>query len=451
VPIAGGEPRPLVRRTGIDRTPVFSPDGKSVAFISGGGVFDWLRESALHVASIADRRTHLISAAYGRSPGSFFWSNDSRRIYFEGAWNTSAQLFRVNADGTAFANLSNVDGVIDAATVDARHGVAAFTFESLTEPPELYVSPLARFTPRRVTNINAAYRGRALGETRLIRWKNPKDGLDIEGLLTLPVDYVPGKRYPLLTFAHGGPASHFDQAFLGYLPFIYPVQVFAANGFVVLRPNPRGSGGYGDKFRAANRNDWGGLDWLDINAGIDKLIADGIADPQRMGFMGWSYGGFMAAWAAGHSDRFRAISIGAPVVDLLSFHGTSDIRDFIPNYFLPAPAVPPETPEAQATSDASVLEQMRHAPLSLDLLREHSPLWHLKPTRAAILIQHAEGDERVPLSQGTMLYRMLDELGANVTMVTYPRTPAHTPREPKLRIDAGRRNVDFMKRYVLAP
>jgi dipeptidyl aminopeptidase/acylaminoacyl peptidase len=153
----------------------------------------------------------------------------------------------------------------------------------------------------------------------------------------------------------------------------------------------------------------------------------------------------MAAWAEGHSDRFRAISIGAPVVDLVSFHGTSDIRDFIPNYFSPAPA---ETPEAQATSDAPVLQQMRHAPLSLDLLREHSPLWHLKPTGAAILIQHDEGDERVPLSQGTMLYRILDELGVNVTMVTYPHTPSHTPREPKLRIDAGRRNVEFMRTYV---
>ena len=111
-----------------------------------------------------------------------------------------------------------------------------------------------------------------------------------------------------------------------------------------------------------------------------------------------------------------------PCGTLLSFHGTSDIRDFIPSYF------PSE-------------------PLSLDLLRERSPLWHLRPTKTAILIQHGEADERVPLTQGTMLYRMLQELGANVTMVTYPRTP-HTPREPRLRIDSGRRNVEFMERYV---
>ncbi|HEY8181905.1 MAG TPA: prolyl oligopeptidase family serine peptidase, partial [Thermoanaerobaculia bacterium] len=130
--------------------------------------------------------------------------------------------------------------------------------------------------------------------------------------------------------------------------------------------------------------------------------------------MGWSYGGFIAAWAAGHSDRLKAISIGAPVVDLLSFHGTTDIRGFIPSYF--------------------------HGPP--ELLREHSPLWHLKPTKARILIQHGDADDRVPLSQGTMLYRVLQEMGADVTMVTYPRSP-HVPREPRERMDVMRRNVEF--------
>jgi dipeptidyl aminopeptidase/acylaminoacyl peptidase len=114
------------------------------------------------------------------------------------------------------------------------------------------------------------------------------------------------------------------------------------------------------------------------------------------------------------------VSIGAPVVDLLSFHGTTDIRDFIRFYF---------------------------PPLSLDEMRARSPLWHVKPTKAVVLIQHGEADERVPLSQGTMLYRRLQELGADVTMVTYPRTP-HTPREPKLRIDVGRRNVELFTRVI---
>jgi dipeptidyl aminopeptidase/acylaminoacyl peptidase len=435
VPMSGGEARALVKRSGIDGSPSFSPDGQSIAFMSAGGTHDWLKETELYVVPASGGAPHRVSGAYNRTPNPFTWSADSKSLIFDGAWNTTAQIFRVNADGSGFTNVSKVDGVIDDSDADTAHDQVAFVYQTVNEPPELYISSLSHFAQRRLTNINAAYRNRKLGETKLLRWKNPKDGLEIEGLLTLPAGYTPGKRVPLLTFVHGGPASHFDQELLGYLSYIYPVQVFANDGYAVLRPNPRGTGGYGEKFREANRNDWGGMDWIDINAGIDRVIADGIADPDRLGLMGWSYGGFMTAWAAGHSDRFKAISIGAPVVDLLSYHGTTDIRDFIPNYFRPV-----------TDTDAPVLDDMKHT-LNLDLLRERSPLWHLRPTKTPILIQQGEEDERVPLSQGTMLYRVLQELGANVTMVTYPRSH-HTPREPKLRMDVARRNVEFMEKWV---
>jgi dipeptidyl aminopeptidase/acylaminoacyl peptidase len=402
---AGGEIREVVT-SGLNRHPIFSPDGKSIAFLGSGGIDDWLRDQQIYVVPVEGGTPRIVSRDYGRTPEQILWS-DAQTIWFDGPWNTTSQIFRVGADGTGFSNVSHFDGLISGLNV--RNGVSAFVMQSLTAPPELFVSPM-----KQLTHHNDALRNRDLGETRLIRWKNPKDGLEIEGLLTLPIGYQPGKRYPMLTFVHGGPASHHDQGFFGYLGPIYAPQVFADKGFVILRPNPRGTGGYGEKFLEANRNDWGGGDWDDINAGIDKVIADGIADPNRLGLMGWSYGGFMAAWAEGHSDRLKAISIGAPVVDLLSFHGTTDIRGYIPSYFHGSP----------------------------DLLREHSPLWHLKPTNARILIQHGDADDRVPLSQGTMLYRMLQEMGVDVTMVVYPRSP-HVPREPRERIDVMRRNVEF--------
>jgi dipeptidyl aminopeptidase/acylaminoacyl peptidase len=418
---------PLVVQPGIDVHPRYSPDGKLVAFLSSGGKFDWLAEHEIYVMDLADRKPRLVSRDYDRTPDEFDWSSDSKSIWFNGPWNTTSEIFRTGSDGSGFRNVSNAGAVISHADFDARNNRVAFVSESLTSPPELFVSDLKSFAPRQLTNHNDAYRGRELAETRLIRWKNPKDGLEIEGLLTLPIGTKSGTRVPLLTFVHGGPASRFDQGFIGYLGHVYAPQALAANGFAVLRPNPRGTGGYGSKFRAANREDWGGMDWIDINAGIDAVIAQGIADPERLGLMGWSYGGFMAAWAIGHSDRFRAISVGAPVVDLLSFHGTSDIREFVPSYF-------PCGIETAAC---------------LDILREHSPLWHLKKTNAHILIQQGEADDRVPPSQGTMLYRTLEELGDHVTMVTYPRTP-HVAREPKLRIDVAKRNVDFFTRWVSA-
>ncbi|HYH10537.1 MAG TPA: S9 family peptidase [Thermoanaerobaculia bacterium] len=399
---ADGNVRPLVVRPGHDRNAKFSPDGKQIAFTSSGGATHWLVEFEIHAVDVAGGTPKKIATAYGRTPDAHDWTDDGRGLWIEGAWNATTRLFRTNGEKLE----SMVEGEVnDADTHGAR---IAYIGQSLTSPPELYVDG------KRLTNHNAAFRDRELGETRVIRWKNPKDGLEIEGLLTLPVGYQSG-RVPLLTFVHGGPASRFDRGYLGYLGYLYAPQTLASNGFAVLRPNPRGTGGYGLAFRAANRDDWAGMDWIDVNAGIDKVIADGIADPDRLGLMGWSYGGFLAAWALGHSDRFKAISIGAPVVDLLSFHGTTDIRNFIPSYF---------------------------PRMSLDALRERSPVWHLRKTSAKVPIQHGEADDRVPPSQGMILYRRLDELGVDVKLVLYPRTP-HVPREPKLRVDVARRNLEL--------
>jgi dipeptidyl aminopeptidase/acylaminoacyl peptidase len=477
VNVKSAESRSLIARPGLENEPRYSPDGKWLAFTSQNGTHGWLVEHEVHVMPATGGASRNVSAAYGRTPDAIEWSDDSRSVFIEGPWNTTTQLFRVNVDGSGWTDTTAVNGDVEGPDVHGERAV--FVYQSMAEPPELHVSVVGsrpalsgaegsvvrRSSPRRkradnrqppiangsqpsprrkrtdnrqpptdnsfhrITSHNTAYGNRTLGETRLIRWKNPKDGLEIEGLLTLPIGYR-GGRVPLLTFVHGGPASRFDQTFLGYHGMTYAPQVLAQNGIAVLRPNPRGSGGYGGAFRAGNLNDWGGMDWLDINAGIDQLIADGIADPERLGMSGWSYGGFIAAWAIGHSDRLKAISIGAGVTDLLSFHGTADIRDFIPHYF-----------EQRETPDPA-LDEMRHAPLSLELLRAHSPLWTLKKTRAKVLIQHGELDDRVPLSQGTMLYRMLDELGVDVQMVIYPRT-SHAPREPKLRMDIMRRNVQF--------
>jgi dipeptidyl aminopeptidase/acylaminoacyl peptidase len=429
VSVGDGSIRPLVVRPGIDRGPRWSPDGKWIAFTSAGGKHDWLVEHDIHVVPASGGATRKISTDYDRTAEGIFWSDDSRAVWFEGPWNTTLQLFRVNVDGSGFTNVTKVQGAVD--DPDIQGDRAVYVYQSLTEPPEVFLGA------RQLTHHNDAYRNRTLGLTRLIRWKNPKDGLEIEALLTLPVGYKSGTRVPLLTFIHGGPASSFDQRFLGYHGPTYAPHVLAALGYAVLRPNPRGTGGYGAAFRAANRNDWATLPWLDIESGIDKLIADGIADPERLGVMGWSYGGYLASWVLGHSDRFRAYSIGAPVVDLLSFHGTADIRDFLPHYF-----------DQRETPDTT-LDEMRHAPLSFDLLRSQSPLWHLKKTPAKVLIQHGEVDDRVPLSQGTMLYRVLDELGVDVAMVIYPRS-SHSLREPKLRMDVMRRNVDFFSRHVPA-
>ena len=409
--LADGATRPIIERPGIDYYPVYSPDGKSIAFASSGGVRDWVVEHDVYVVAATGGAPRLVSKEYGGTPDSILWTDDG--IWIEAPLNTTTQLIKLGA-APASGRPSRQGLITDP---DVHAGKAAYIFQTLTAPPELWLDD------KQLTHHNAAYTNRTLGETRVIRWKNLKDRLEIEGLLTLPVGYKPGTRVPLLTFVHGGPASRFDQGFLGYLGQTYAPQTLAAAGFAVFRPNPRGSAGYGLPFRAANLADWTGMPWLDIESGIDQVIADGIADPNRLGLMGWSYGGYLAAWALGHSDRFRAISIGAAIVDLLSFHGTTDVRDYIPFYF---------------------------PGLSRDVLRAQSPLWNLKKTAAKVLIQHGENDERVPLSQGVMLYRILQELGVDATMVVYPRM-GHGTREPKLRLDLARRNYELFWSAVAKP
>jgi dipeptidyl aminopeptidase/acylaminoacyl peptidase len=204
---------------------------------------------------------------------------------------------------------------------------------------------------------------------------------------------------------------------------VYPLAAFTSRGYAILRPNPRGSSGYGQKFRFANIKDWGGGDYQDLMTGVDHVIKMGVADPDRLGVMGWSYGGFMTSWVVTQTKRFKAASVGAGVTNLMSFIGTADIPSFIPDYFGSQPWE------------------------NLEVYRTHSAMFNMKGVVTPTLVQHGEADERVPISQGYEFYNALKVQNVPTRMIVLPRMP-HGPNEPKMVLKAKQTNLEWFDKYV---
>jgi dipeptidyl aminopeptidase/acylaminoacyl peptidase len=277
-------------------------------------------------------------------------------------------------------------------------------------------------TPRRLTTLNPQLGQLRLGEVKEITWTNPKDGQLLYGLLITPPNLRPGRRVPTVVQVHGGPEWAWWSGWHG--SWHEWGQLLASNGYAVLLPNPRGSDGQGWRFVEANRDDWGGRDLQDILAGVDALVAQGIADPDRLGIGGWSYGGFMTSWTVTQTIRFKAAVVGAAVTDLFSFHGTTDITpSFLRSYFLDLPY------RRRPGYDA------------------HSAMSFVQNARTPSLVLHGGSDLRVPVGQGWEFYNALKQLGVETEMVVYPREP-HEIGERAHQADLLRRVLAWYDRFL---
>lgn len=424
VELAGGTVKPLATTAVAESSPLFSPDGQTIVFTSSGNPPSWGGQRTIQIVPSAGgspRALAVTKDGFGRYSELVGWSVDGKQIYFTEVQGTVFKLLAMPLAGSP-VEISRDSGMSSSGvTLNLRGTHFGFSWETLDRPPEAFASAVSRFEPNAVSRVNGDVPLPTLGKTEVARWKST-DGMEIEGLVTYPVNYEKGKRYPLLLVIHGGPMGVFTQSFDGTAG-TYPVAAFAAKGYAVLRANPRGSSGYGAKFRHANYGDWGGGDFQDLMTGVDHLIAQGVADESRMGVMGWSYGGFMTSWTITQTKRFKAASVGAGVTNLMSFTGTADIPGFLPDYF-----------------GGEFWDK-------LDVYRNHSAMFQVKGVTTPTLIQHGERDERVPLSQGQELYNALKRQGCVTTMVTYPRTP-HGIEEPRLLLDCMQRNVEWFDRYV---
>lgn len=261
---------------------------------------------------------------------------------------------------------------------------------------------------------NAFLKERELGKQQVVEWKC--DEFTIQGVLTLPPDGVAKQPYKLLVHPHGGPHS---RTVLG---FDFTVQVFAANGFAVLQPNFRGSSGYGQRFIDADRGDFGGGDMRDIMTGVDRLVADGVADKDRLFVYGTSYGGYMTSWLVGHTDRFRAAVAQNAVTDLGMMWGLSDLQSWTEWEFGGKPWEQPEK------------------------YRKHSPLTYADKVKTPTLVLHARNDRRCPLPMGQAFHQALKARGVPTGLVIYPEE-GHGIKQPRHREDVLTRTLAWFAQY----
>ena len=304
-------------------------------------------------------------------------------------------------------------------SLSADRATLAFTLENITSPGDVWAAR-AGLDPIRLTTLNPQLHEMAWGAVEEVAWTAP-DGLEIGGLLIKPVGYESGRRYPTIVHVHGGPTWLWSDRF--YAGWHDWDQLLAARGYAVLLPNPRGSTGRGSAFVAANFADVGGGEWQDILSGARWAIESGIADPERMGIGGWSWGGYLTAWAVTQTDLFKAAMMGAGVANLLSDHGQGDVPDMNLLLFHDLPYA-----DAAPYWDAS-------------------PMKYVARVSTPTLILHGEKDERVTPAQAQEFHRGLKTHGIPTQFVLYPRE-GHAINERKHQIDLLRRVLAWFDTYL---
>ncbi len=419
VEVNSGKVSALANSKAPEVGPFYSPDGNSIAILELDG--SWAQSGVIKVFPASGGTAKTLATSFDGQPGIFGWSSDSKRIYFSEAKGVVSQIYSVDVAANRVEEVNRSQQVLSAVSINRTGTMISYIRQSPEVPGEAYVAPVSTFAATKVTQVNGDIKLPPIGRTELIQWKS-KDGKVIEGLLTYPVGYQAGQKVPLILNIHGGPAGVFQQTFIGGRG-VYPLATFAARGYAILRPNPRGSSGYGAEFRRANIQDWGVGDYQDIMTGVDRVIEMGVADPDRLGVMGWSYGGYMTSWIVTQTKRFKAASAGAPVTNLMSFNGTADIPSFIPDYM--------------GGQSWEVIERYQ----------KHSPMFNVKGVTTPTMVQHGDADIRVPISQGYELYNALKFQGVPTRMLVLPRQP-HGPTEPKMQLVTMKANLEWFDKYL---
>jgi dipeptidyl aminopeptidase/acylaminoacyl peptidase len=399
----------------------WSPDGVSIAFVAGIMSDEGNISGEVYVVPATGGEARCVTPGIDHSITWIDWYED--KIVYGGRHIDSAVVGSIEPESGNKQIISrgmySINGQNEQRLSLARNGCFVALRESFNEPPNVYLSSLHsnEWEPLSDMHINQELFPPLRVEN--CYWQHP-DGTPVHGFLVYPPGYTPGKRYPLFVHVHGGPSW-------GYVPRYLSVweRLMATRGCLVLMPNPRGSWGYGYAYQTANVGDLGGGDWQDINAGIDLLIADGLADPERLAIGGWSYGGYLVTWAVTQTDRFRCAIAGASITSYESNYGVVSNREWQTTMF-----------------GSNVYDDYeRH--------RSRSPIAYASRVKTPTLLVHGEQDNLAPVQQAIEFYIALKHFGIPTKLVIYPREP-HSFQERAHQIDLYQRITGWVDQYLFA-
>ncbi len=412
-----GKSKQLTKRPGGERQPKWSPDGKYIAFVADLDPKFTYSQEELFIADPQTGEIKNLTEKFDVGVISYeFSKSEPGKIYARTASGVYTHIYTISINDGTIKEFLGGERVFSDIAVSGK--VLAFLVEDKTSAPDVYV--LKNGELKKLTDLNPQLKNFTFGDQTVIRWKS-FDGWVIEGVLVKPVNFEQGKKYPMLVAVHGGPYGRVQNILRQY----YNLQVWANEGYLVFAPNFRGSSGYSNKFGIANFKDLGGGDFKDIMAGIDYIVKElKIADENKIGIFGGSYGGYMTNWAITQTDRFKAAVSMFGIFNLITDYSNSYLPSWEPDYL----------------GD--------YYWNNLKIYLERSPFYYVKNIKTPVLIMHGDEDPNTFISNSKEMYQALKHLGKTVEFVRYPREE-HGFREPNHRIDEFYRCLAWFNKYLL--
>ena len=394
----------------------WAPDGRSFAYTARtDGEWELLLDK-IWVMDPDGGGRRIVSGAFDGNIGNFVWAPDASEILFSGLHGTNNNLYRINLGSDSVEQITSSAGSLAPSSFSRDRAKMAYVFQDFDTPADIWVGPTDGTGAVQLTDVNPTITDElVLGQGEVIRWES-RDGTEIEGILMLPAEYQSGVL-PLLLHIHGGPAGVFRNSFSA------SNHVWAGLGYAQLFPNVRGSSGYDDDLLRGNLRDIGSGDYEDLMTGVDELISRGIADPDKLGLRGWSYGGILGGWTITQTDRFKGAAVGAMVSDWTSEYGPGFNHDVRLWYIGGTPWD------------------------NTDEWRERSALTHVANVTTPTLVLHGINDRTDTEPQSMMFFQALKDQGKITRYIRFPREP-HGFQEPRHQRTRDVEEIRWIQKYV---